>query len=87
MVKTGYDNGCLVGNALLDMYCKCGSIGKAYDVFEGIQQKDIISWNTILAGYARHGFGRQALLVFDSMKIAGFIADEITMENSVRNTP
>ncbi|CAL5215326.1 unnamed protein product [Lathyrus oleraceus] len=79
VVKTGYDNGCLVGNALLDMYCKCGSIGKAYDVFEGIQQKDIISWNTMLAGYARHGFGRQALLVFDSMKIAGFIPDEITM--------
>jgi pentatricopeptide repeat protein len=33
----------------------------------------------MLAGYARHGFGRQALLVFDSMKTAGFKPDEITM--------
>ncbi|XP_045826330.1 pentatricopeptide repeat-containing protein At4g02750-like [Trifolium pratense] len=79
VVKTGYDNGCSVGNALLEMYCKCGSIGEAYNVFERIQQKDIISWNTMLAGYARHGFGRQALLMFDSMKISGFKPDEITM--------
>ena len=61
--------------------------GHSVLIKEGIQQKDIISWNTMSAGYARHGFGRQALPVFDSMKIAGFIPDEITMENSVRNTP
>lgn len=79
VVKTGHANGCLVGNALVGMYCKCGSIGEAHDVFERIQQKDIISWNTMLAGYARHGFGRQALMLFDSMKTAGFKPDEITM--------
>ncbi|XP_057417386.1 pentatricopeptide repeat-containing protein At4g02750-like [Lotus japonicus] len=79
VVKTGYENGCLVGNALVGMYCKCGSIDEAYNVFERIQNKDIISWNTLLAGYARHGFGRQALILFDSMKIAGVKPDEITM--------
>ncbi|XP_061359507.1 pentatricopeptide repeat-containing protein At4g02750-like [Gastrolobium bilobum] len=79
VLKTGYGNGCLVRNALLGMYCKCGSIDEAYDVFEGIQPKDIISWNTMLAGYARHGFGRQALMVFELMKTAGVKPDEITM--------
>lgn len=42
------------------MYCKCGSIDEAYDVFEDIMDKDVVSWNTILAGYARHGFGKKA---------------------------
>ncbi|KAK7251721.1 hypothetical protein RIF29_35164 [Crotalaria pallida] len=78
-VKSGYESGCFVGNALLGMYFKCGSLDEAYNVFEGIEAKDIVSWNTILAGYARHGFGRQALTVFESMKMAGLKPDEITM--------
>ncbi|XP_045820146.1 pentatricopeptide repeat-containing protein At4g02750 [Trifolium pratense] len=78
-VKTGYETGCFVGNALLAMYFKCGSIDEANDVFEGIEEKDVVSWNTMLAGYARHGFGRQALMIFDSMKTTGVKADEITM--------
>ncbi|XP_027918714.1 pentatricopeptide repeat-containing protein At4g02750-like [Vigna unguiculata] len=78
-VKTGYENGCLVGNALVGMYCKCGCIDEAYEVFQGIQHKDIVSWNTMLSGYARHGFGRLALTVFESMITAGVKPDEITM--------
>ncbi|OIV90745.1 hypothetical protein TanjilG_21876 [Lupinus angustifolius] len=69
-VKTGYETGCFVGNALLGMYFKCGSIGEAYDVFVGIEVKDIVSWNTMLAGYARHGFCKQDLTIFESMKMA-----------------
>lgn len=61
------------------MYCKCGCIDEAYDVFQGVQHKDIVSWNTMLAGYARHRFGRQALTVFESMITAGVKPDEITM--------
>ncbi|KAJ7970284.1 Pentatricopeptide repeat-containing protein [Quillaja saponaria] len=79
VIKAGYDTGCYVGNALLGMYCKCGSIEEAYDVFEGIAEKDIVSWNTIIAGYARHGFGKQALMVFETMKRLGVKPDEITM--------
>jgi len=62
-VKTGYENGCLLGNALVGMYCKCGCI-------DG-------SWNTMLSGYARHGW--LALTVFESMITAGVKPDEITM--------
>ncbi|KAK4264106.1 hypothetical protein QN277_029440 [Acacia crassicarpa] len=78
-VKAGFETGCFVGNALLGMYCKCGSIEEAYDVFKGIEDKDIVSWNTMLAGYARHGFGRQALMIFESMKTSGIQPDDITM--------
>lgn len=61
------------------MYCKCGSIDEAYDVFEDIMDKDVDSWNTILAGYARHGFGKKAPSIFNSMKAAGVKPDEVTM--------
>ncbi|KAK1361232.1 Pentatricopeptide repeat-containing protein [Heracleum sosnowskyi] len=77
--KAGFESGCFVGNALLAMYCKCGSIDEAYDVFEDMADKDVVSWNTILAGYARHGFGEKALSIFNSMKAAGVKPDEVTM--------
>ncbi|XP_070027512.1 pentatricopeptide repeat-containing protein At4g02750 [Nicotiana sylvestris] len=79
LVKAGYHTGCYVGNALLAMYCKCGSIDEPYDVFEEIEEKDAVSWNTMIVGYARHGFGKQALQLFKSMKEAGFKPDDVTM--------
>ncbi|MCL7030065.1 hypothetical protein MKW94_015684 [Papaver nudicaule] len=79
LVKAGYELGCYVGNALLAMYCKCGSVEEAHDVFEGMGEKDVVSWNTMIVGYARHGFGKQALEVFESMKMKGTKPDDVTM--------
>ncbi|KAF2284118.1 hypothetical protein GH714_019207 [Hevea brasiliensis] len=79
LVKSGYQTGCFVGNALLAMYCKCGSIDEAHDAFQELSDKDLISWNTMIYGYARHGFGREALMVFESMKTMGVKPDDATM--------
>ncbi|GKA77867.1 pentatricopeptide repeat-containing protein [Tanacetum coccineum] len=79
LVKVGLRSGWYVGNALLSMYCKCGNIDEANAIFEEISDKDIVSWNTIIAGYARHGFGQEALRVFESMKTSGVKPDQVTM--------
>lgn len=79
LVKVGLVSGWYVGNALLSMYCKCGNIEEANVTFEEITDKDIVSWNTIINGYARHGFGNEALRVFESMKRNGVKPDEVTM--------
>ncbi|KAJ6765007.1 hypothetical protein OIU74_023811 [Salix koriyanagi] len=79
LVKAGYQTGWFVGNALLAMYCKCGSIDEARDAFQEILEKDVVSWNTMIHGYARHGFGAEALIVFELMKTAGIRPDDATM--------
>ncbi|CAL1404623.1 unnamed protein product [Linum trigynum] len=79
LVKAGYHTGCFVGNSLLAMYCKCGSIDEARDAFGEIAERDVVSWNTMIHGYARHGFGEEALSIFESMKIEGIRPDEATM--------
>ncbi|XP_057792032.1 pentatricopeptide repeat-containing protein At4g02750-like [Salvia miltiorrhiza] len=79
VVKGGIEFKCNVGNALVSMYCSCGNIKEAYDVFKRIDDKDVISWNTIINGYARHGYGQEALQHFDSMKQTSIQPDEITM--------
>ncbi|CAN8321088.1 unnamed protein product [Cochlearia groenlandica] len=79
LVKGGYETGCFVGNALLLMYCKCGSIEEANDVFKEMNGKDIVSWNTMISGYSRHGFGEEALRLFESMKREGLKPDDATL--------
>ncbi|KAG9447507.1 hypothetical protein H6P81_013635 [Aristolochia fimbriata] len=79
LMKAGYEMGCYVGNALLAMYCKCGSIDEAYDVFKQMAEKDVVSWNTMITGYARHGFGKEALKIFQLMASADATPDDVTM--------
>lgn len=79
LLKAGYGMGCFVGNALIAMYCKCGSIDEASEAFKEMKEKDVVSWNTMIAGYARHGFGREALQIFDMMRTKHIRPDDATM--------
>ncbi|KAL5566285.1 hypothetical protein UlMin_029449 [Ulmus minor] len=56
-----------LGSALIDMYCKCGSIERAYLVFRGIT-KDVAVWTTMITGFAFHGYGNKALDIFFEMQ-------------------
>ena len=44
-----------VGNTLIDMYTKLGWIYQASEVFESLQKRDLVSWNTLICGYAQLG--------------------------------
>ncbi|KAJ8758487.1 hypothetical protein K2173_000208 [Erythroxylum novogranatense] len=74
----GYKTNVYVANALVDMYAKCGIIDKAVDVFQRMDEKDLISWNTIINGLAVHGRGADALSFFSQMLNAGENPDGIT---------
>ncbi|KAL5713550.1 hypothetical protein ACHQM5_015614 [Ranunculus cassubicifolius] len=67
-----------VGNGLIDMYSKCGSIDAAVDVFNDMVSKDLITWNTMIGGLSTHGRGTDALKVFNQMMTIGEVPDGIT---------
>lgn len=54
--------------ALIDLYSKCGELDKARDLFEGISQKDVISWNAMLSGYSHTNDYKEALVLFRKMQ-------------------
>jgi pentatricopeptide repeat protein len=56
-----------VGNALIDMYMKCGSISEALQVFKRMKEKDTISWNIVILGLANNEFVQDALEMFSIM--------------------
>lgn len=73
-----YDQDLILNNALLDMYCKCGSLEDADTVFTRMVVKDVISWSTMIAGLAQNGYSREALRLFESMKVSGLKPNYIT---------
>ncbi|KAM3380457.1 putative pentatricopeptide repeat-containing protein, mitochondrial [Capsicum galapagoense] len=66
-IKTIYDQDLAVGNALVDMYAKCGSIKDARLAFETMNERDVVSWNAMVSAYSMHGLGSEALNIFERM--------------------
>lgn len=68
MQNNGISISVLVGTALIDMYSKCGSLEEARMVFDGMKFKDVVAWNSMIVGYAMHGFSQEALELFKDMR-------------------
>ncbi|KAL8127132.1 pentatricopeptide repeat-containing protein At1g19720 isoform X1 [Apium graveolens] len=60
-----------VANYFIDTYAKSGNLVYSKTIFDEIPTKDIISWNTIMAGAVLHGYSNDALYLFDLMKKEG----------------
>uniref|UniRef100_A0ACD6ATU0 Uncharacterized protein n=1 Tax=Avena sativa TaxID=4498 RepID=A0ACD6ATU0_AVESA len=69
-MKTGHWGALSVCNALINMYSKSGSIHDARRVFLSMPCRDVVSWNSIIIGYAHHGLAREAMCVFHDMLVA-----------------
>ncbi|XP_047940291.1 pentatricopeptide repeat-containing protein At4g35130, chloroplastic [Salvia hispanica] len=65
--KLGISLGVCVANALIHMYSKCGDLEAARKVFDRLELKDLVSWNTIIMAYAIHGFGSYCFGLFSDM--------------------
>ncbi|CAN6724424.1 unnamed protein product [Malus baccata var. baccata] len=67
-----------VGNALIDMYAKCGNLDSALCVFERMRKKDVFTWNSMIVGYGVHGHGEEAISFFGRMLVEGVQPNSIT---------
>ncbi|RZC67654.1 hypothetical protein C5167_011348 [Papaver somniferum] len=69
----------IVLTAIINMYCKCGSIGKALQVFENASTKGLSSWNSLIIGLAMNGDGKQAIQLFlDLQLISGLRPNDVS---------
>ncbi|KZV15745.1 pentatricopeptide repeat-containing protein [Dorcoceras hygrometricum] len=66
-VKSGMESQTLVGNALVSTYAKCGVVLDASAVFYGIADKDVVSYNAIIAGFAENKLVDKAFELFVKM--------------------
>lgn len=76
--KNEIQNDVYVGNALMDMYFRCGDAEKAVEVFNQMQYRDRFTYTTMIVGYASNGRGEEALVAFNQMLQNSVKPDEIT---------
>ncbi len=78
VITLGYESCIFISNSLVDMYAKCSDILAAKEIFGSIQQRDIVSWTSIIVGTAQHGQANEALAFYDEMISAGAKPNEVT---------
>eukprot|EP01018_Ginkgo_biloba_P030278 Gb_21443 [translate_table: standard] len=78
IIRTGLQCDSFLGNAVIDMYAKSGSIEIARQVFDKMSQRNVVSFTAMISGYGMHGLGEDALTLFNQMQLAGMKPDYIT---------
>ncbi|XP_052201358.1 putative pentatricopeptide repeat-containing protein At5g52630 [Diospyros lotus] len=77
-IKTGSLSEVVVGTALVNMYNKCGSIERASKAFVEMPTRTLISWTSMITGFAQHGRSQQALQLFEDMRFVGIKPNAVT---------
>lgn len=81
--KMGFESDLLVQNGLMHLYGKCGEMSCALKVFDGMCERDVVSWTTVIDGYSTVGGPDEALRMFYLMWGAGVRPNEVTMVSLV----
>lgn len=84
VVKHGFEEAIFVGNTLVDLYAKCGSIEDAWHVFEKLPHRDVVSWNAMILVCAEMGEGEIALKLYVLMHQEGLQASDRTFVGALK---
>jgi pentatricopeptide repeat protein len=68
IIENGFELDVFVGSVLVDMYANCKSTGSSRQVFNRIPDRDMVLWNTSIAGYVRNGCDEEAWKLFCQMQ-------------------
>ncbi|GLJ53633.1 hypothetical protein SUGI_1144010 [Cryptomeria japonica] len=79
MVKKGFEEDVFAGSALVDMYAKCGEVYDARYVFDNMPNRNVVSWNGMIAGYAQNEYVNEAVELFSVMQHAGIKLNSIAI--------
>lgn len=77
--RSSFDLVVPVWNALIHMYSKCGCTGAAHCVFSNMLNRDLVSWNSMMGGFAMNGLGQAALELLQEMNRLGMCPNSVTL--------
>ncbi|XAR70900.1 hypothetical protein NMG60_11027938 [Bertholletia excelsa] len=71
----------IVAGALIDLYVKNGHLFEAQKVFDLVEQKSVISWTTLIVGYAQKGDLVKAMDLFQQFRESSIQVDEFALSS------
>lgn len=82
VIMAGLKDDIYVGNALVDMYMKCSNlIDDALRVFRVMTSQNVITWTSLIAGFAEHGFAQDSFQSFEEMRAVGLKPNSFTLSS------
>ncbi|CAN6233282.1 unnamed protein product [Urochloa humidicola] len=79
VVRQGLERNVRVANSLIDMYARCGKVELASQVFHSMRKRTVVSWNSMIVGFAANGQCTDAIELFEEMRRQGFRPDAVTL--------
>ncbi|CAN6241482.1 unnamed protein product [Urochloa humidicola] len=85
LTKLGFGSDTMLGNNLVDMYAKCGKLAMAGEVFDGMPERNVVSWTALMVGFLQHGEARECLRLLGEMRASSEAApNEYTLSASLK---
>ncbi len=78
LIQSGCESNIFLGNSLVDMYAKCGSIEDAWRVFNKMPSRDVVTWTAMILGHVKCRKGQKALELFQQMQQEGVQPNTVT---------
>ncbi|XP_026665566.2 pentatricopeptide repeat-containing protein At3g04750, mitochondrial [Phoenix dactylifera] len=79
VIINGFSSHVYLQNSLMKMYLETGEVALAQQVFHCMLNRDIVSLNIMIAGYARNGYSMEALKLLHDMTVSGIEPDQYTI--------
>ncbi|GLT79756.1 hypothetical protein SLA2020_512330 [Shorea laevis] len=78
VIRNGLDFDAYVGTSLIDMYVKNDCLTSAQAVFDNMNNRNIVTWNSLISGYSFKGLFQDAKILLNRMEEEGIKPDLVT---------
>ncbi|KAF3794462.1 Pentatricopeptide repeat-containing protein [Nymphaea thermarum] len=67
IMRQGLESDVFIANNLIGMYGVCGRLPDARQVFDGMPQRNVVSWTSIISAYCQASRAAESLKLYDEM--------------------
>ncbi|KAK7362582.1 hypothetical protein VNO77_04699 [Canavalia gladiata] len=84
VVARGFHLHSYVGSLVINILVKCGNLDDARMVFDGMPERDVVGWNSIIGGYVQERLFKEAIQLFLEMIGCGIKPSPVTMASLLK---
>ncbi|KAK2977927.1 hypothetical protein RJ640_016604 [Escallonia rubra] len=85
IIRNVFESDVYIGSALIDFYAKCDRLEDARRCFDNIHEKNLVSWNALLAGYANKDCLKSFSLLREMIQ-RGYLPNEVSFSSVVKSS-
>ncbi|XP_010446974.1 PREDICTED: pentatricopeptide repeat-containing protein At4g35130, chloroplastic [Camelina sativa] len=78
-IRRGFLPHLVLETALIEMYGECGQVKSAEVIFDRMAERNLVSWNSIVAAYVQNGKNYSALELFQELWDSSLVPDSTTI--------